>query len=45
MLAVVRGLASVSAIEEAWTTMKSDVPKAPGLGLMLEKVLKVTFFV
>ena len=38
MIAVIRGLASISAIEKSWLPVRRDVPKAPGLGLMLEEV-------
>ncbi|XP_064630466.1 pseudouridylate synthase 1 homolog isoform X2 [Lineus longissimus] len=38
MIAVVRGLASVDCIQKSFGPYKTDVPKAPGLGLMLEKL-------
>ena len=38
MIAVIRGLASISAIEKSWLPARRDVPMAPGLGLMLEEV-------
>ena len=42
MIAIVRGLASTSAIENSWRPVRTDVPKAPGLGLMLEQVMFLT---
>ncbi|XP_078588267.1 pseudouridylate synthase 1 homolog [Branchiostoma floridae x Branchiostoma japonicum] len=38
MLAIVRGLAPRSMLERAWQEGKCDIPKAPGLGLVLDKV-------
>ncbi|XP_078668124.1 pseudouridylate synthase 1 homolog [Branchiostoma floridae x Branchiostoma belcheri] len=38
MLAIVRGLAPRSMLEKAWQSGKCDIPKAPGLGLVLDKV-------
>ena len=38
MIAVIRGLTSISAIEKSWLPVRRDVPRAPGLGLMLEEV-------
>ncbi|XP_074641522.1 pseudouridylate synthase 1 homolog [Tubulanus polymorphus] len=38
MIAIVRGLASMDVISKAWGPAKVDIPKAPGLGLMLEQV-------
>jgi len=37
-IAVVRGDADESVITESWNTDRIDVPRAPGLGLMLEEV-------
>ena len=37
-IAVVRGDADESVIDESWNTDRIDVPRAPGLGLMLEEV-------
>jgi len=37
-IAVVRGDADESVITETWNTDRIDVPRAPGLGLMLEEV-------
>ncbi|XP_053313390.1 pseudouridylate synthase 1 homolog [Spea bombifrons] len=38
VIAVVKGYAPVSIIERSWGEEKVDIPKAPGLGLVLEKV-------
>lgn len=37
-IAVVRGQASTETIDKSWDTMRIDVPRAPGLGLMLDEV-------
>ncbi len=37
-IAVVRGHASLDTIEKSWDTLRIDVPRAPGLGLMLDEV-------
>ena len=37
-LAIVRGHASQDVIESAWNMDRIDVPRAPGLGLMLDEV-------
>ncbi|XP_053407553.1 pseudouridylate synthase 1 homolog [Mercenaria mercenaria] len=37
-IAVVKGFANIEAIDEAWKPEKMDIPKAPGLGLMLDKL-------
>lgn len=37
-IAVVRGFASEDTLEQIWKTDRIDVPRAPGLGLMLEEV-------
>ena len=37
-LAVVRGHAGPEVIESAWKMDRIDVPRAPGLGLMLDEV-------
>ena len=37
-IAVVRGDANESVINESWNTDRIDVPRAPGLGLMVEEV-------
>ena len=37
-LAVVRGHAGPEVIESAWKMDRIDVPRAPGLGLMLDQV-------
>jgi len=37
-MAVVRGMASKETIELCWGPDKVDIPKAPGLGLLLDKV-------
>ena len=39
-VAVVRGHASVDTIEKTWGLDRIDIPRAPGLGLLLEEVLK-----
>ena len=39
-IAVVRGDADESVITDSWNTDRIDVPRAPGLGLMLEEVRK-----
>lgn len=38
VIAVIKGYASESVMERSWGKEKVDVPKAPGLGLVLEKV-------
>lgn len=38
VIAVIKGYASESVMESSWGKEKVDVPKAPGLGLVLEKV-------
>ncbi|KAK3524130.1 hypothetical protein QTP70_018033 [Hemibagrus guttatus] len=38
VIAVVKGYAQVEIIERSWGEEKVDVPKAPGLGLVLERV-------
>ncbi|XP_054852449.1 pseudouridylate synthase 1 homolog isoform X2 [Eublepharis macularius] len=38
VIAVVKGYASESIMERSWGEEKVDVPKAPGLGLVLERV-------
>ncbi|KAM8960731.1 pseudouridylate synthase 1 homolog [Pelodytes ibericus] len=38
VIAVVKGYAPMSIIERSWGEEKVDIPKAPGLGLVLEKV-------
>ena len=37
-IAVVRGHASVDTIEKTWGVDRIDIPRAPGLGLLLEEV-------
>ena len=37
-IAVVRGHASVETIEKTWALDRIDVPRAPGLGLLLDEV-------
>ena len=37
-IAVIRGDANESVISDSWNTDRIDVPRAPGLGLMLEEV-------
>jgi len=37
-IAVIRGHTSVSTMEEAWGMERIDIPRAPGLGLMLDTV-------
>ena len=37
-IAVVRGDANESVITDSWNTDRIDVPRAPGLGLMLDEV-------
>lgn len=37
-MAVVKGYASQDTIELCWGPNKVDIPKAPGLGLLLDKV-------
>ena len=36
-IAIVQGLTGVNCIERAWKPDKCDIPRAPGLGLMLDK--------
>ena len=38
IIAIVRGYASLNTLELCWTANKVDVPRAPALGLMLDKV-------
>ncbi|XP_012586677.1 PREDICTED: tRNA pseudouridine synthase A, mitochondrial isoform X1 [Condylura cristata] len=38
LVAIVKGYAPESALERSWGEAKVDVPKAPGLGLVLERV-------
>jgi tRNA pseudouridine38-40 synthase len=38
VIAVVRGYANLETINLCWTANKVDVPKAPALGLMLDKL-------
>ncbi|XP_058387188.1 pseudouridylate synthase 1 homolog isoform X2 [Diceros bicornis minor] len=38
VVAIVKGYAPESALERSWGEAKVDVPKAPGLGLVLERV-------
>ncbi|XP_060048692.1 pseudouridylate synthase 1 homolog isoform X2 [Erinaceus europaeus] len=38
LLAIVKGYAPESVLERSWGPAKLDVPKAPGLGLVLERV-------
>lgn len=38
VIAVVKGYAGEEVVERSWGSQKVDVPKAPGLGLVLEKV-------
>ena len=40
VIAVVRGDADESVITDSWNTDRIDIPRAPGLGLMLEEVRK-----
>ena len=40
-IAVVRGDTDESVIVESWNTDRIDIPRAPGLGLMLEEVFKI----
>ena len=37
-MAVIKGYASNETIELCWGANKVDIPKAPGLGLLLDKV-------
>ena len=37
-IAILRGDAKESVISDTWNTDRIDVPRAPGLGLMLEEV-------
>ena len=37
-IAVVRGQASMDTIEKTWEAMRIDVPRAPGLGLVLDEI-------
>lgn len=37
-MAVVKGFATLETIELCWGPNKVDIPKAPGLGLLLDKV-------
>lgn len=37
-IAVVRGHASIQVLRDTWKTHQIDVPRAPGLGLVLEEV-------
>ena len=40
VIAVVRGDADESVITDSWNTDRIDIPRAPGLGLMLQEVRK-----
>ena len=42
-LAIVRGHASQEVIESTWKMDRIDVPRAPGLGLMLDEVSVLEF--
>ena len=44
-IAVIRGDANESVIADSWNTDRIDVPRAPGLGLMLEEVTAYIFIV
>ena len=37
-IAVVRGQASKETIDKSWESMRIDIPRAPGLGLMLDEI-------
>ncbi|XP_052227488.1 pseudouridylate synthase 1 homolog isoform X2 [Dreissena polymorpha] len=37
-IAIVRGFADIESIDNAWESEKMDIPKAPSLGLMLDKL-------
>jgi len=37
-IAVVRGQASSETIDKSWESMRIDIPRAPGLGLMLDEI-------
>ena len=37
-IAVVRGQASRETITKTWESMRIDIPRAPGLGLMLDEI-------
>jgi len=41
-IAVIKGFSSLETIEKTWGTERIDIPKAPGLGLLLEEVFSVT---
>uniref|UniRef100_A0A914UZ24 Pseudouridine synthase I TruA alpha/beta domain-containing protein n=1 Tax=Plectus sambesii TaxID=2011161 RepID=A0A914UZ24_9BILA len=43
VIAIMRGLANKSVIQKTWEEKRVDVPRAPGLGLMLEKVHYTTY--
>ena len=45
IIAIVRGFASLKTLELCWTANKVDVPRAPALGLMLDKVFIFTFLI
>ncbi|XP_052772417.1 pseudouridylate synthase 1 homolog [Mya arenaria] len=38
MIAIIRGFAGENAVERAWESEKMDIPKAPGLGLFLDRL-------
>ena len=38
VLAIMRGCADETKMEEAWGTQRVDIPRAPGLGLVLDEV-------
>ena len=37
-IAVVRGHASLEVIHQSWDALRIDIPRAPGLGLMLDEI-------
>lgn len=43
-IAVVKGFASLDTIEKTWGTERIDVPRAPGLGLLLDEVTPLQLF-
>ena len=45
VMAIVKGYATMENYHKSWAEERIDVPKAPGLGLMLEQVSDCLFVV
>lgn len=44
IIAILRGFASKNTLEKAFESKKLDIPRAPGLGLVLESVSYIPFY-